>query len=202
MGNLLLNGQTAFTQTGTNSPVLSSNVTLENNFNARNAKIVQAGTPVEMVGTTENNLHDVIHTGIPSKAKIVHILLENVSKSSTNTLIIQVGHAGGFVTSGYICRFAFSGAASGAGGSGTPANNAFFEIYGTQGNDAVESGIFSLMNIRDYVWVASYTGGRTDSAYGLFGGGHVDVTAPLTQVKLYAYSDPGFDSGYSNVLWI
>lgn len=195
MGNLVLNGHTVISQTGTNPPVFGNNV------DARNAKIVQAGTPVEMIGTAENNLHDVIHTGIPSKAKIVHILLENVSKSSTNKLIIQVGHAGGFVTSGYICRFAYAGG-SNVASSGVPANNSFFEIYGTASDESIESGIFSLMNIRNNVWVASYTGGRTDAAYGLFGGGHVDVTAPLTQVKLHAYSDPGFDSGYSNVLWI
>lgn len=161
-------------------------VTLKNSIVVANAGAVAAsGTSVTI-------------TGIPSTAKIVYVVFENVSKQAEN-MLLQLGTSSGIVTSGYSWRTGYAG---GANTAGSVSSSSGFVTAGAATGAGFLSGTFTIYNIRDYVYVGTLTAGRLDASYGLSGGGDVDLSGQLTQVKLSNTSGGAFDSGYFNVMWV
>ena len=133
-----------------------------------------------------------------SKLKIVYVVFENVSKQAEN-MLLQLGTSSGIVTTGYSFRTGYAG---GANAAGSESSSVGFVTGGAAGNTTYISGAFTIYNLRDYVYVGTLTAGRLESAYGISGGGDVDLSGQLTQVKLSNTSGGAFDSGYFNVMWV
>jgi hypothetical protein len=157
-----------------------------------NTKIVNVGTSTAASGTS------VTFTGIPSTARIVYVVFEDVSKGAEN-MLLQLGTSSGVVTSGYSFRTAYAG---GSNVASSTSSSSGFVTAGAGGDTTYISGTFSIYNIRDYVYVGTLTGGRLEAAYGFSGGGDVDLGGQLTQVKLSNTSGGSFDNGYFNVMWV
>lgn len=127
---------------------------------------------------------------IPSSANRVQVILDQVSLSGTDDLLVQLGDSGGIETSGYVCS------------SGNRVN----EVTSTagfilqQGGNAANlmSGVMTLVRISGNIWIGSHavTKGGAPSA----GAGSKTLSAALTTVRLTRTGTNTFDAGSVTVL--
>jgi hypothetical protein len=137
-------------------------------------------------------------TGIPSWVKRITVMLNGTSKTGATNHLIQLGTAGGIVSTGYTCLTSFTGATNLAG---TSTSTAGFITGGDQ-NTSLVSAIFTIVNVSGNIWVASVVGAVTNSVYGMSGGGNVTLSDTLTQVRLTTVSGAAtFSTGSVNILY-
>lgn len=127
-------------------------------------------------------------TGIPSTAKRVTVMFQDVSLSGSAALRVQLGTSGGFVTTGYI----------GAGGASRSTSGCDINL-----NTATRKaqGTLTFLNISGTRWV----GGLAYDNDGVGGGGggySVDISGALERVRFTTSTGTDtFDSGSVNVMW-
>jgi hypothetical protein len=137
-------------------------------------------------------------TGIPSWVKRITVVLNGTSKTGATNHLVQLGTAGGIVSTGYTCLTSFTGATNLAG---TSTSTAGFITGGDQ-NTSLVSAIFTIVNVSGNIWVASVVGAVTNSIYGMSGGGNVTLSDTLTQVRLTTVSGAAtFSTGSVNILY-
>jgi hypothetical protein len=137
-------------------------------------------------------------TGLPAGLTLVHILFEDVSLTGTNTVLIQLGDAGGFETSGYAGR--------GAVATVTPAiiytstsTGIATRMYETHYQ---YSGVISLM-LQDaantWVWGGTYVPEQDKMAWSA---GNKTLSGELTQIRITRTGSNTFDNGSINLLYM
>jgi hypothetical protein len=140
----------------------------------------------------------VTFTGIPANVKKVNVIFDQVSRSTNNEIMIQIGDSGGFETSGYtggsqVGDIPFS--SSGVNNEGYPI---YFSV-----SSFTYSGVLTLYNITGNVWVLSGVLGRSDG-YAVMCGGSKTLSGVLTQVRITrepADTTGVFDGGQFNLLY-
>lgn len=151
------------------------------------------GTPTASTsGTT------IDYTSIPSGTKAIHLMLDGVSLSGTDNLLIQIGDSGGIETSGYggavtiLTTSTVSTASSSSSG---------FQV--TNGAAAAQtwSGIVTLrlLSSSANTWAMSATIGRTDSSSIFMAGGSKSLSAELDRVRFATTGSNTFDAGTVNI---
>lgn len=160
------------------------------------AMMTQKLTSGTAVATTSGTSFDF--TGIPSWVKRITVVLNGTSKTGATNHLIQLGTAGGIVSTGYASLTSFTGATNLAG---TQTSTAGF-ITGGDANTSLVSAIFTIVNVSGNIWVASVAGAVTNSVYGMSGGGNVTLGGVLTQVRLTTVSGSAtFSTGSVNILY-
>lgn len=137
-------------------------------------------------------------TGIDAGTIRIIITFENVSLSGSDNLIVQIGDAGGFETSGYVS----TGAVITAGGTAVASSTTSYAMR-INGAGEIFSGTMelSLKDSSNFTWVSTHAGKRgTDGS--LVGGGHKSLSAELTQVRITRSGSNTFDGGSINILTI
>jgi len=132
-------------------------------------------------------------TGIPSWAKRVTVMFNGVSTNGTSSPIIQVGHAGGVETTGYLCS---------SGNLGAQANyTAGFGIMA--GSTAVVlHGVLQMTLLSGTTWVSSHSVGRSDSSTFTAGGGSKSLSNTLDRIRITTNNGTDqFDAGTINVMY-
>jgi hypothetical protein len=132
-------------------------------------------------------------TGIPSWARRVVVMFNNVSLSGTDAILVQIGDSGGLETSSYVSGSTnqFSGATSTSGFIVQTANAAF-----------AMSGTVTLDNVSGNIWVASVCGSTSAATYtAVVGGGHKTLSDVLTQLRVLTTGSNTFDSGSVNIFY-
>jgi hypothetical protein len=116
-------------------------------------------------------------TNIPSWVSKITIGIADWSTIGTSNIILQIGDSGGPETSGYL---------GAAGVNGTYANfTAGFGIAGATAAVSITHGVAILVRVdaASNKWAFSFSGGRSDSAAVLTGGGSKSLSDVLTQIR-------------------
>ena len=138
----------------------------------------------------------VLFTGIPSWVKRITVLFNEVSLSGTDSILVQIGDAGGVETTGYLSS---STGTTGASGS-TSSSTAGFLGGGTLASYVI-SGNLVLTLMGSNLWIASGSGKLATSAC-WFGGGSKTLSDTLTQLNITVTGANTFDgAGTVNILY-
>lgn len=141
------------------------------------------------VATTSGTSKDF---NIPSGAKEITISFSGVSLSGTSDLLVQIGDAGGFETTGYV-----SSTATATGDNSSTAG--FVLRLASATNVAYGHMHLSLVDAAAFEWVSSHSA-RVAATTCTTGGGNKALSAELTQVRITTVNGTDtFDAGKANV---
>jgi hypothetical protein len=136
--------------------------------------------PVEVAPVTLSGTSTDLATGIPSWASHIFVSLNGASTNGTSNMIIQVGTAGGYVTTGYDggCSRAVD-----AGAVSATANSNGFRVTDTNTAASITKGVLHLRlhDRTNNIWVASGVFGREAASYQAMGS--IALSGALTQVR-------------------
>ena len=143
----------------------------------------------------------ITYTGIPAGVKRVTIIGQDVSTNGANEIRTQLGTASGLVTSSYDSIIV------GLPNSSSCATNSQTNALAiTQGIGSGEHRNFHqticLLDASLDVWVATVVGSRRQGENECFsGGGWVDLSGDLTQLKIFMDGSDTFDNGRINIFF-
>ena len=154
----------------------------------------EAVSPVRETAQASTSGTVIDFTGIPVWAKQITVMFSGVSLSGTSDILVQLGDAGGFETTGYLS----SGSAT---GTGTAVSNSTAGMIIRSAAASITSGIMVLQNITGNSWVASFSGKQSSSASSS-GGGDKTLSDTLTQVRITTVNGTDtFDAGTINITY-
>lgn len=146
------------------------------------------GTPVDSTSGTS-----IDFTGIAAGKKRITINFNGVSTSGTDDILIQLGDAGGFETSGYIST-------SDRSGTGVSSTAGFILNIGGTTNTEQGSVILSLLNSSTFLWCGQGNVSESNGATIHMGGGKA-LSAELTQIRITTVGGSDtFDAGSINII--
>lgn len=171
---------------GTNTitlPAVTGTVVVAGQNSAVTAATAQASTS----GTS------IDFTGIPSWVKRITVMFSGVSTNGTSNILVQLGDAGGFETTGYTSGSSYSGADS--------FSTAGYLVLFAVSASLTYSGSFQLTNVSGNVWVIS--GNITNSSTAVWSSsGSKTLSDTLTQVRITTVNGTDtFDAGTINILY-
>lgn len=148
------------------------------------------------LGTAQNSTSgtSIDFTGIPSWAKRVTVMFDNVSTTGTSVIIVQIGSSGGIETTSY------SGGASNQSPTYT-ANTVGFLINSSMLAAASNSGHAVLTTISSNKWIFSTAiqSGNTNLAIGT---GAKTLSGTLDRVRITTVGGTDtFDAGSINIMY-
>jgi hypothetical protein len=178
---------TATTITIAGVSITSSQVAAANRLiTADTAKASTSGTTVEF-------------TTIPSWAKRVTLMLDSVSLSGTDNLLLQLGNASTYATTNYTGSYTYL---VNGGALSSVSNSTSFLIGSAAGGATITmSGVVTIVNITSNTWVISSNVGLQNFGAFLSSGGSVAVGGVLTRLKLLTNGTNTFDAGTVNILY-
>lgn len=142
-------------------------------------------------------------TGIPAGTKRVTVMLHRISfATGSENPAIQLGHAGGYTTSGYGAGYQYS--------TGTSVSQSEYDtalVLGGQGGAAATySGqvTLTLLDPTNHIWSWQYAlyGNEGTTDYLVYGGGSVDMAGELTKLKLFGTANGyNLDAGTVNIAY-
>jgi hypothetical protein len=126
-------------------------------------------------------------TGIPTGVKHITVIFEGLSLDGTDSILVQLGDAGGIETSGYV-----SAGANQAGSVVT--STAGFMIRAGAAGEAISGHMtLTLLNSSNFSWISSSMATKGDGC--IYSGGKKDLSAELTQVRITVTGSDSFDAG-------
>jgi hypothetical protein len=140
----------------------------------------------------------VVFSGIPSTARRVTFMLDNMSTNGTVVPLIQLGDAGGIETTGYTGSIAF--AATSGTASAQLSTGVSLQTTATAAHVLNGKVTFDLMDAATNLWSFSGLLGRTDGALVYMVQGSKALSATLTQLHITIGAST-FDSGTASVSW-
>jgi hypothetical protein len=138
------------------------------------------------IATTSGTEFDF--TGIPAWARRITVMLDNVSLSGSDDLLIQIGDAGGIETSNY------------TSGSASSSNSTSGYVVRLAGPGRAACGMAIIQNLTGNVWVSSHSV-NVGSVADFFGGGRKELSGTLDRLRLTRSGSNTFDGGSVNVSW-
>jgi hypothetical protein len=191
MASLVLSGDTSGSITVSAPAVAGSNTQTLVATTGTLAPIV-SGTAITLTNQTAPEF-----TGIPSWVKRITVMLSGVSTNSTGAILIQLGDAGGYETTGYVG----TGTSNSTGASPVTSNfTTGFGLASASVAAQTNQGIATICLLGSNNWVFSFVGGR-DNAVDLRGAGTKTLSDTLTSVRLYIDGTQQFDAGTINILY-
>jgi len=152
--------------------------------------------PTLMTAVASTSGTSIDFTGIPSWAKRVTVILNEVSTNGTSALLIQIGN-GSVITSGYVSTSnSFNQSSSTSGASSTAG-------FVVNSNDAtfVRSGIVTLHLVdTSNTWISSHMV-KLNTSQVAVGGGSKGLSGVLDRVRVTSVTPDTFDAGSINVMY-
>jgi hypothetical protein len=134
-------------------------------------------------------------TGIPSWAKKITVIFNEVSTNGTSAYLIQIG-AGSIVTSGYVSTS--NELNQGNSTSGTSSTSGF--VLRSSVSTVLASGSVSLMLVGSNIWIGSHVF-KTSTTNVSVGGGSLSLGSTLDRVRITTVNGTDtFDAGSVNIL--
>jgi hypothetical protein len=156
-----------------------------------------SGASSQLVLATAQTLSStgVDFTGIPSWVKRVTVIFSAMSLSGTDQFLVQLGTSSGFVSTGY-------SSSSSAISTGTSSSSSATDGFVMQANTAaaMHSGHMVITSLTGTSYVSSHSAER-GSGVSVVGGGSVDASGVLTQIRITRTGTDTFDSGTVNILY-
>ena len=182
MADIIVAGNTSGTVTlsapdiaGTNTLTLPAETgTIVTNVNG-DVYPLTSGTAVTATGSETS----FDFTGIPSWVKKITIGFYNINTSTADRLLVQLGTSGGFVTSGYLAAI-MQVTTSDAVSRVADTNGMTLSNVHTVGNIR---GSSTLTLLDSGVWTYQTSSARTNNTTICSGGGGVDISGTLTQLR-------------------
>ena len=135
-------------------------------------------------------------TSIPAGVKRITIMFNGVSTNGTSIIIVQLGDAGGFETTGY------SGSAATYSAATISNFSIGFMLHPSHAATSVYHGTMtlSLEDSSDNTWVETSSVGLSNAAAGGHGAGSKALSGTLTQVRITMVNGTdAFDAGAINI---
>ena len=169
----------------TTAKILDANVTP--------AKLSQPYTLAAAQASTSGTSIDF--TGIPSWAKRITVAFSEVGTNGTNSVLVQLGDAGGFETTGYVSTSVTTDSGGGSAGLNTTDGFCWF----TNNASYLNTGIVSIVKVGGNSWVASHAG-KISTGNVVSGGGSKTLSDTLTQLRITTVNGTDtFDAGEINI---
>jgi hypothetical protein len=150
------------------------------------------------VATTSGST--VNFTGLPSWIKRFTVVLDNVSVTGTDHVLIQLGDSGGIETTGYISTAIFTSYSPTASGGAFASTSGIFVTVGAPQNLSTGSILFD--NISGNRWIASgmYNFANLTTTIG-WSAGEKTLSATLDRVRIIVEGTDTFDNGSVNIMY-
>lgn len=145
------------------------------------------------VATTSGTAFD--YTSIPSWVTRITVMLNGVSLSGSDDVLIQIG-SGSFTTSGYVSTSV--AARDGTSTVGVSSTSGFIVRAGDLNNSL--SGTVTIMQIDTNTWVSSHSV-KIGTAASDAGGGNVTISGSLDRVRITRTGTNTFDAGSVNIVY-
>jgi hypothetical protein len=135
-------------------------------------------------------------TGIPSWAKRVTLMWDNLSVTGTDNFLIQIGDSGGIETTGYAIG-------SSRTGGNTIANSTFTNGWSFFNVTASSTfgGMFVLTNVTGNTWAGMGQQGSVAVESNNFTAGSKTLSGVLDRISFTRTGTNTFDSGTINIMW-
>lgn len=129
---------------------------------------------------------------IPSGAKVICVMLGDISLSGGDDILVQLGDSGGVETTGYI-------SSSTRDGGGASSGQGF--VVQVSDGAGVVSGMMtiSLLDSSANTWASMHGAKKAGQVNSVSGGGTKSLSAELTTVRIAADGANTFDAGSVNV---
>ena len=178
---------------GTNGQVLTSSGTGSAPTWATVSAGFTLGTPVATTSGTS-----IDFTGIPAGVKSFYLMFDGVSVSGTNSILVRLGDAGGFETSGYI-----SGCAQLDSGVSVDGSTSGFMVTISSDTADLNYGLvtFSLENASAFTWCSQGNMRRVANVL-MPSAGRKSLSQELTQIRITVSGANTFDAGEINIAYI
>jgi hypothetical protein len=136
-------------------------------------------------------------TSIPSWVKRITVMFNGVSLNNTANILIQLGTASGFTSTGYISTSNILNNSSGS--SGSSSTSGFFVFDGDASYVLHGTCVISLVSSNSFVSTHSY---RVSTTQIILGSGSVSLGDTLNSVRIISSDNTGtFDAGTINILF-
>ena len=139
-------------------------------------------------------------TSIPSWVRRITVMFQGLSTNSSSNPLVRLGTGSTptYTTSGYL------GSGAAIGNANTTSAATYTTGFGiSAGSSAnIHHGIIVIANITGNNWVASYSGGLSNNANAICGGGSVSLADALTAIRFTTVNGTDtFDAGTINILY-
>ena len=191
MASLILAGDTSGSITVAAPAVAGSTTQTLVNVTGTLAPIV-SGTALTAV---TNFTTSADFTSIPPWVKRITVMLQGVQLSGTNSILIQIGDAGGLETADYI-----SSSTGFTGAAGSTSNNTTGFVVISDSAAYLISGIVIITNISGNTWVESGSG-KLGTASSWVCGGNKTLSATLDRLSVTRTGTNTFTAGTINILF-
>lgn len=171
------------------APGTSGNVLVSNGTSWSSSAVPSTITRATSQATTSGTEFDF--TGIPSTAKRITVIFNEVSLSGSDNLLVQIGDAGGFETTGYT--------SASSTGAVTTATNGF--IVRINSSSMTASGTMTIVNVSGNIWISSHVVARSGTSETPVGGGTKTLSDVLTQIRITRTGTDTFDGGSVNIIY-
>jgi len=135
-------------------------------------------------------------TGIPSWVKRITVMLNEVSTSGANSILIQIGDSGGIENTGYVST---SVTTDSAGNSAGISSTDGYVIYNSA--SLSNSGLVQIANISGNIWIESHSC-KILTTNILGGGGSKTLSDTLDRIRVTTVgATDTFDAGSVNIMY-
>lgn len=126
-------------------------------------------------------------TGIPSWAKRITVMLNDVSLNATDDLLVQIGDSGGIETTGY------------TSGSQSAVNSTIGYIIRIGVGTRSLNGAMYISNVNSNSWISIHSG-NIGSINDVYGGGTKTLSSTLDRIRVTSVTGTStFDAGTINI---
>jgi hypothetical protein len=149
---------------------------------------ITAGTPQ---ATTSGTAFDF--GSLPAGIRRITVMFDEVSLSTGDSFLVQIGTSSGLETSGYESAGTLTG-----GGNSSGSSSAGFIVAAT--GTRTYSGHMTITRLSGNIWVSSYAMASVPSAAATVGGGRKTLSAELDRLRITRVAG-NFDNGQVNILY-
>jgi hypothetical protein len=165
-------------------------------------KTIQGGAITSGTAVASTSGTAIDFTGLSSWVKRITVMLDEVSLSGSNSLLVQLGTSGGVISTNY-SYFTDSWFSSGTIGGSNSTTGSGFLLGDASLSTSVWSGHIVITNISSNIWVASgvFSSALVGSAYMGQTSGRVSLASVLTRVRVAATGADTFTAGTINIFY-
>lgn len=166
-------------------------------FHAATKQYVDAQATSLVVSTAQSATASAVAFTKPAAitmARRVTVVLDQVSLSGTDNLLVQIGDSGGIETTGY------SSVANGTGGNQANTSSTSGFVTSINAAAASQSGNMRLYRISGNIWDEDHLTADGSSTHSV-GAGRKELSAELDRVTVTATGTNTFDAGLITVFW-
>jgi len=154
---------------------------------------ITAGTAANSTSGTSIDFN-----GIPSWVKRITVIFSGTSTSGSSAVIVRLGTAASFESTGYLGSGVFTGPSTGSGNSTV----GLLACGGSTDASVSTHGTMVINNLTSNSWTSFYVAGQSDSSYAVFAGGSKTLSGTLTRIRVTtANGTDTFDAGSINILY-